>query len=228
MIFKSTVQQTNNVIFLCINCTFLNDRPKYLVRTNTRVFLSECRTRADFVLVLDSSGSVGANNYNKMREFSQLLVSDLDIDEGQIRFGLMTFSTSAEVRFHLNKWEIVTNISINGYWFIAISTHSIKSIPCYNLSGTILVYRYDNRGDIQTEIESADYSRGTTNTAQALQTLYTSMFTSQNGDRADAHNIVMIITDGASNENRRTLDVRLQTVTINYTICSLCHVLGLV
>jgi collagen type VI alpha len=50
------------------------------------------------------------------------------------------------------------------------------------------------------------YRHGSTNTADALKTMRTQMFTQANGDRPDVDNICIVVTDGVSNINsRRTI-----------------------
>ena len=48
------------------------------------------------------------------------------------------------------------------------------------------------------------YIRGTTNTAAALKYVIDNMFTSANGDRASASNIIVVMTDGGSNDKSAT------------------------
>ena len=47
----------------------------------------------------------------------------------------------------------------------------------------------------------AKYDGGTTNTADGLLYAYQQQFTSNNGDRQNVQNIIIIITDGRSNVN---------------------------
>ena len=66
------------------------------------------------------------------------------------------------------------------------------------------------------------YTRGTTNTAAALNMLRTQMFTSGKGDRASASNVAIILTDGGSNQKNDTLRqaslVRRQHLSSLYNI----------
>ena len=55
-------------------------------------------------------------------------------------------------------------------------------------------------------IDSMPYAQGSTNTADALLTMRSEMFTAGNGDRAGVPNVAIVITDGVSNINsRRTI-----------------------
>ena len=49
--------------------------------------------------------------------------------------------------------------------------------------------------------DSISYPAGSTNTAQALEVARTVVFIQANGDRVNAPNVVVVITDGASNVN---------------------------
>ena len=65
--------------------------------------------------------------------------------------------------------------------------------------------KYDNRLDILEHIERMPYSRGSTNTAKALEFVTDTMFTQDNGDRNSARNVAFLITDGQSNNREDTM-----------------------
>ncbi len=52
---------------------------------------SACTTNADIFFVLDSSGSVHYNNFNKMKDFVKSLVSNLNVFDDESNIGLITF-----------------------------------------------------------------------------------------------------------------------------------------
>lgn len=58
---------------------------------------------------------------------------------------------------------------------------------------------YPNKQDVLQAIDSITYSRGRTNTQEALNIMRTQMFTQANGDRYDVPNYCVVITDGESN-----------------------------
>lgn len=64
---------------------------------------------------------------------------------------------------------------------------------------------YSNRADLIDAIGKIPYSRRSTNTAAALKYAREVMFTSGNGDRNSVQDIVIVITDGESNEQDETL-----------------------
>ena len=58
--------------------------------------------RADIIFVVDESGSIGTTNFDLMKEFLSRLVSRLDIDSGNTRVGLVTFSDGVGTSINLN------------------------------------------------------------------------------------------------------------------------------
>ena len=57
---------------------------------------------------------------------------------------------------------------------------------------------FSTKTAITNEIESIVYTGGSTNTSDGLRVMRTEQFVTQNGDRANADNVAIIITDGAS------------------------------
>ena len=45
----------------------------------------------DVVFVLDSSGSIGQRNFQKIKDFVISVVTDLDVESGLIRVGSVTY-----------------------------------------------------------------------------------------------------------------------------------------
>ncbi|XP_025106489.1 collagen alpha-3(VI) chain-like isoform X11 [Pomacea canaliculata] len=73
-----------------------------------------CDSTGDVTFILDSSGSVGEENFDRLRNFTIAAVRDLEIDNGFFRVAVVTFSDSATVNFYLNtyfnKQEIINAI----------------------------------------------------------------------------------------------------------------------
>jgi collagen type VI alpha len=65
---------------------------------------STCNNGADIVIMLDASGNVGYSNFNTLKEFLVNLVSQFDVEGGKIRVGLLTFSSTINLQFNLNKF----------------------------------------------------------------------------------------------------------------------------
>lgn len=66
--------------------------------------LPGCRVAADVVLIVDSSGSIQAENFNRIKEFLTNLVGSLEVDTGVVRIGLLQFSDDTKLEFHLNRY----------------------------------------------------------------------------------------------------------------------------
>ena len=65
--------------------------------------------------------------------------------------------------------------------------------------------QYKTSTELQKAIDGIPYTYGSTNTADAILTMATKMFTTS-ADRPDAPNIAVVVTDGVSNINsRRTI-----------------------
>jgi len=68
-----------------------------------------CSNGADVVFALDGSGSIEFDNFQVMTRFVGLVIQTLDIDSSTngptiSRVGLVTFSDSAVLQFHLNRY----------------------------------------------------------------------------------------------------------------------------
>ena len=133
---------------------------------------------ADVIFMLDGSESIGETNFDQMKMFLRQLVSRLDIDRGNTRVGLVTFSSG-----------VGTTINLNAH-------SSVRSL--------------------QSAISLLRYPRGSTNTAVALAHVRTTMLTSAAGDRSDVSNVVVLLTDGGSDDPTAT---RVSSVAIEFIAC---------
>ena len=135
----------------------------------------------DLVFVLDASTSVTEPNFLLMKDFVKDFLVEADIDGGNVRVGLITYSTEDHVMFQMNS--------------------------------------YQTKDDVYNAIDDIPYNYGSTNTADALQTMREEMFTRANGDRPNVDNIAIVLTDGVSNINsRRTIPEAEQTRAANIHI----------
>ena len=62
---------------------------------------------------------------------------------------------------------------------------------------------HSRKSDVYNAIDDIPYRYGSTNTADALKTMRSVMFTQQNGDRPGVDNVAVVLTDGVSNINSR-------------------------
>ena len=124
----------------------------------------------DTIFLLDESGSIRPSNFSLMKSFLSRQVSRLDIDSGNTRVGIVTFSS-----------DIGTDINLNAHSSVA---------------------------SLRSAISALNYTGGGTNTAAALAYVRTTMLTSAAGDRSDIPNVVVVLTDGASNNSTVTQVIR--------------------
>ncbi|XP_041361910.1 matrilin-4-like [Gigantopelta aegis] len=123
--------------------------------------------KLDLIIALDASASVANLNFQLLLNFVKDLLSIVSIDNGNVRAGLLIYSTRVHIQFQLNT--------------------------------------FTSKGEIYDAINNTSYEYGSTNTAAAIQTMRT-MFSPRNGERLDAKNVGILITDGLSNINpRRTI-----------------------
>ena len=61
---------------------------------------------ADLVFILDSSGSVGRENFGKMLRFATSIVDDLNIGKNATHVAVVTFSSRAWMIFPLDRYFI--------------------------------------------------------------------------------------------------------------------------
>ena len=65
------------------------------------IFL-DCRGKGDVVFILDTSGSVGRDGFYKILNFTYETIFDLDIDSGNFRVAVITFSDWPHLEFDLS------------------------------------------------------------------------------------------------------------------------------
>ncbi len=68
--------------------------------------ISDCAsTKLDLVFVLDSSTSVTEPNFKLMLDFLKNFLFVANIDDGNVRVGVVIYSTKVSIQFHLNKYS---------------------------------------------------------------------------------------------------------------------------
>ena len=79
---------------------------------------------------------------------------------------------------------------------VGLITYGDSALVRFNLNS------YKFKEDVLQAIETTEYSRGKTATADALKQMRQAMFTARNGDRLDVPNFAVVVTDGQSNVRR--------------------------
>lgn len=64
----------------------------------------------DLVFILDSSTSVGQDNYDKMKQFVKKFLHSANIDGGEVRVGVVSYSSRVTVEFNLNDYNTKTAV----------------------------------------------------------------------------------------------------------------------
>ncbi|XP_078580606.1 uncharacterized protein LOC144864418 isoform X3 [Branchiostoma floridae x Branchiostoma japonicum] len=59
----------------------------------------------DLALLLDGSGSVGADNFNLVKQFAKRLVDNFEISQTDTKVGVVQYSSSSNVEFYLNAFS---------------------------------------------------------------------------------------------------------------------------
>lgn len=93
----------------------------------------------------------------------------------------------------------------------------LQNIFCQVPDSNIRLSAGRSRSEAATAVESVRYTRGTTNTAGALNFVRNSMFNSGSGDRSNSPNIVVVMTDGGSNDREKTQEEAYKVGSYNIT-----------
>ena len=56
-------------------------------------FITDCTSNLDVCFVLDASGSIGDENFRKIKDFIGTVVDDMDVESRQVRVAATTFET---------------------------------------------------------------------------------------------------------------------------------------
>ena len=79
------------------------------------------------------------------------------------------------------------------------------SIFSSNVRDVFYLDTYTTRMEMIDAVQQITYMRGSTNTADALAFVRNNIFQSNRGDRSNAQNLAILITDGASSDPERTM-----------------------
>lgn len=84
-------------------------------------------SRADILFVLDSSGSIGQDDYRLMKKFVKDIVSICNVGSDKVRIGLIIYSSSVDFQFGIGTHRDVTSVksAIDGvpYYGGGTATH---------------------------------------------------------------------------------------------------------
>lgn len=82
------------------------------------------------MIVLDSSTSVGLDNFQLMKNFIKDLVSYADVDSGNVRVGVVIYSSAVQVEFQMNRYKTKAEVmdSIDDIVYIYGSTNTADGL----------------------------------------------------------------------------------------------------
>ena len=83
----------------------------FLLGWHSGCFRAACFAKvADVMFLVDASGSVGEDNFVKMKRFMQDVINYFDIGTKFTRVGVITFSTYARLEFGLGTYNSSTDL----------------------------------------------------------------------------------------------------------------------
>lgn len=96
------------------------------------LLLGDCGKKgaADIVILMDSSGSVGEENFELMKEFTKSIVDEFVIGSNAVQFGVVIFSTPVTGAFKLNEYTKADQLkaAIDEIEFQNGETHTGKAL----------------------------------------------------------------------------------------------------
>ncbi|XP_075058737.1 collagen alpha-1(XII) chain isoform X1 [Mixophyes fleayi] len=86
--------------------------------------------KADVVLLVDGSYSIGIGNFAKVRAFLEVLVKSFDISTSKVRISLVQYSRDPHTEFALNKYDKIEDIlkAVNTFPYRGGSTNTGKAM----------------------------------------------------------------------------------------------------
>uniref|UniRef100_A0A0B7A6Y2 VWFA domain-containing protein n=1 Tax=Arion vulgaris TaxID=1028688 RepID=A0A0B7A6Y2_9EUPU len=90
----------------------------------------------DIVFVLDSSSNIGTSNFLEMKNFVHEFLSFADVDSGEIRVGIVTFSDTARLEFQLNTYrtKALMNSAINNIQYSPGATNMADALKVVRMN----------------------------------------------------------------------------------------------
>ena len=87
-------------------------------------------TKLDIVLILDSSATIGPNNFRAILNAAKEFIYKLDLVSGFSRIGILTFNSVVSVHFHLNSLSSTSELveTVNKIDYIAGERNTADAI----------------------------------------------------------------------------------------------------
>lgn len=142
---------------------------------------------------MDSSGSIGASNFQMFLKFMTGIVQRFKIGPKDIQVGLATFNHRYTDRWSLNKFSDQASL-------VKVTA---LNLDCFFVSKTLTLSFFK-------AITSLDYTRGGTKTGNAIAALARGKFTEAQGRRKDIPAVTVVITDGRSYDSVSSSSLELR------------------
>ncbi|EDO38826.1 predicted protein [Nematostella vectensis] len=139
---------------------------------------AKCKRVLDVGIVVDSSASVHRENFFKVKEFLDKLVSELEIGPSKSHVGLVRYNQVADTLWDFNGAE----------------NNNLKSL--------------------KDAIEKIEYLPGGTRTDLALKKVNEDIFSPMGGARNDVPQVLVVITDGKTNQRSEPYSSVLQPLKV--------------
>ena len=90
----------------------------------------ECRPILDIAFIIDSSGSIGRRNWERVKRFVKALVSKLEVSYYSTRIAAMAYSTDPEVVMRFNDYQgtVEVNQGFDGMKYQRGYTYTDKAL----------------------------------------------------------------------------------------------------
>lgn len=94
------------------------------------IHFTDCRQIGDYMIVLDSSGSVGEKNFAKVKSFASSFTKKIEVSRGFGKVGVITFSDNAQLEFGMNRFTNISKMvgSINDIKYTAGKTNTASAL----------------------------------------------------------------------------------------------------
>ena len=118
----------------------------------------------------------------------------------------VVFAFDSSTSVTLENFSLLINFAKDMIKDAEIDSGSVRVGALVYSSGAAIqfdLHMYSTKQDIIEAFNRIPYIPGRTNTAEALRTIRTKMFRSKKGDRREAENVAIIVTDSPSDRNVR-------------------------
>uniref|UniRef100_A0A7M4EDK8 VWFA domain-containing protein n=1 Tax=Crocodylus porosus TaxID=8502 RepID=A0A7M4EDK8_CROPO len=109
--FLLTSVNVNNLQFRANNPAFYFQCKVFANVCSMFFYFPACENvKADIIFLVDGSESIHPVDFQKMKDFMQLIVNRSDIGTDKVRIGLLQFSSEAKEEFQLNRYSTKTGL----------------------------------------------------------------------------------------------------------------------